>query len=65
MHGLAFAAPLAAGCPTVVTVHDLSFLRFPDAFRRSNRLYLSLFTRLSTQRAARVIAVSESTREDA
>jgi glycosyltransferase involved in cell wall biosynthesis len=64
LHGLAFAAPLASGCPTVVTVHDLTFLRFPDAFRRSNRLYLSLFTRLSTRRAARVIAVSESTRQD-
>jgi glycosyltransferase involved in cell wall biosynthesis len=64
LHGLAFATPLAAACPTVVTVHDLTFLRFPDAFRRSNRLYLSLFTRLSTRRAARVIAVSESTRQD-
>ena len=45
-------------------MHDLSFLRFPDAFRRFNRLYLSLITRASTRRAARVIAVSESTRQD-
>lgn len=64
LHGLAFVAPVAAACPTVVTVHDLSFLRFPAAFRPFNRLYLSLFTRRSTQRAARVIAVSESTRQD-
>ncbi len=64
LHGLAFAAPLLAPCPTVVTVHDLSFMRFPDAFRRGNRVYLTLFTRLSTRRAARVIAVSESTRRD-
>lgn len=64
LHGLAFAAPLAAACPTVITVHDLSFLRFPTAFRPFNRIYLSLFTRWSTRRAARVIAVSESTRQD-
>ena len=64
LHGLAFAGPLVARCPTVITVHDLSFLRFPEAFRRGNRLYLSLFTRISTRRAARVIAVSESTRQD-
>jgi glycosyltransferase involved in cell wall biosynthesis len=64
LHGCAFAAPLVAGCSTVVTVHDLSFLRYPDAFRLPNRLYLSLFTVLSTRRAARVIAVSESTRRD-
>ncbi len=64
LHGLAFAAPLAAACPTIVTVHDLSFLRFPEAFRRTNRTYLSLFTRLSVRRATRVIAGSESTRRD-
>ena len=64
LHGLAFAAPLAARCPTVITVHDLSFLRFPEAFHRVNRAYLTLFTKLSTRRAMRVIAVSESTRRD-
>ncbi len=64
LHGLAFAAPLAARCPTIVTVHDLSFLRFPEAFHRANRAYLTLFTQLSTRRATRVIAVSESTRRD-
>lgn len=64
LHGLAFAAPFLAPCSTVVTVHDLSFMRFPNAFRRGNRIYLTLFTRLSTRRAARVIAVSESTRRD-
>ena len=64
LHGLAFATPLACACPTVVTVHDLSFLRFPNAFRRFNRSYLSFITRISTRRAARVIAVSESTRQD-
>jgi glycosyltransferase involved in cell wall biosynthesis len=64
LHGMAFATPLAVACPTVVTVHDLSFLRFPEAFRRANRTYLSLFTRLSARRAARVIVGAESTRRD-
>ncbi len=64
LHGLAFAAPVVAACPTIVTVHDLSFLRFPAAFRPLNRWYLSWVTRASVGRAARVIAVSESTRRD-
>ena len=38
LHGLAYATPVAAACPTIVSVHDLSFMRFPDAFRRSKRL---------------------------
>jgi glycosyltransferase involved in cell wall biosynthesis len=64
LHGLAFAAPLAARCPTIITIHDLSFLRFPEAFRPVNRAYLTLATRASVRRAACVIAVSESTRQD-
>jgi glycosyltransferase involved in cell wall biosynthesis len=48
----------------VVTVHDLSFLFFPQSFRALNRSYLRLFTRLSVRRAQRVLAVSESTKRD-
>jgi glycosyltransferase involved in cell wall biosynthesis len=50
--------------PFVVTVHDLSFLSYPQGFRVLNRSYLRVFTRLSVQRARRVIAVSESTKHD-
>jgi glycosyltransferase involved in cell wall biosynthesis len=63
-HGLAFVTPLISPCPTVVTIFDLSFIRFPDAFRRANRAYLRLFTSLSARRAWRVIAISEHTRRD-
>jgi glycosyltransferase involved in cell wall biosynthesis len=61
---MAFVAPLFSPCPTVVTVLDLSFLRFPEAFKTFNRLYLGLMTRVSVRRASRVIAISESTRQD-
>jgi len=64
VHGLAYAVPLAAPCPTVVTIHDLSFMRFPDAFRPANRIYLSWMTRKAARRSARIVAVSESTRRD-
>lgn len=65
LHALAFVAPLAWRGRTVVTVFDLSFLLFPERFRVYNRLYLSLFTCLSAQRADRVIVISESTKRDA
>jgi hypothetical protein len=64
LHALAFVAPLAAPCPFVVTVYDLSFLRYPDAFRPFNRWYLRQFTARSVKRARAVIAISESTRQD-
>lgn len=64
LHGPAFVGPLLSGRPFVVTIHDLSFLRYPHNFRAGNRRYLQVFTRLSVQRARRVIAVSESTKRD-
>lgn len=64
LHAMAFVAPLFSPCPTVITVLDLSFLRFPEAFKVFNRLYLGLMTRVSVRRASHVIAISESTRQD-
>lgn len=63
-HGMAFVAPLRAPCPTVITVHDLSFITQPRTHKVFNRIYLSLYTRLACRRAARVIAVSEWTKRD-
>lgn len=64
LHALAFVAPLVTVCPFVVTVYDLSFMRFPEAFRPFNRWYLRTFTTRSVRRAAAVVTISDSTRRD-
>lgn len=64
VHALAFVSPLILLRPSVVTVYDLSFIRFPQVLPASRRLYLRLFTQLSCQRARRVIAISQSTARD-
>jgi glycosyltransferase involved in cell wall biosynthesis len=51
------------GCPAVVTVHDISYARAPELFSSRDRM-LFRFVRGSLRRAARVIAVSEFTRDD-
>jgi glycosyltransferase involved in cell wall biosynthesis len=61
LHAPAFVGPLCSPCPQVITVHDLSFLRYPALFKRSNRLYLKVMTGLACRRAAAVIAVSHFT----
>jgi glycosyltransferase involved in cell wall biosynthesis len=48
--------------PTVVTVHDLSYRYFPDAYSRSFRLWYSTIVPLVLHRANAVITVSESER---
>ncbi|HYU20923.1 MAG TPA: glycosyltransferase family 1 protein [Chloroflexota bacterium] len=65
VHALGTVAPCAWRGPTVVTLYDLSFMRFPELFKRGNRLYLRLLAPPSLRRASRVIAISEHTRQDA
>lgn len=64
LHGLAFTLPLAWSGRSVVTIFDLSFLRFPEHFNPANRLYLDLSTRLAVRRADRVLAISEHGRRE-
>ena len=64
LHALGFVSPSAWRGRTVVTVYDLSFLRFPEVYNRANRLYLSTFTPPSLRRADRVITISEDARRD-
>ncbi len=53
-------------CAGVVTLHDLAFLLFPEVLPRSKRAYHRTFTlRSLRQRAAKIIANSNSTRQDA
>ncbi len=63
-HGCLNVAPLFSPIPTVITIHDLAFMRFPQTFRSYNRIYLDLATRLSARRASRILAVSEHTKRE-
>jgi glycosyltransferase involved in cell wall biosynthesis len=58
-HGMLNVVPFACPVPSVVTVHDLAFIRFPHTFRAYNRTYLDFATRISVKRASHVLTVSE------
>ncbi|MCY4527034.1 MAG: glycosyltransferase family 1 protein, partial [Anaerolineaceae bacterium] len=64
LHAAAFVGPLLQTRPAVVTVYDLSFLRFPQLLSPWRQRYLRLLTRHSCHRASRVIAISQSTASD-
>jgi glycosyltransferase involved in cell wall biosynthesis len=64
LHGLAYALPLGWTGPSVLTIYDLSFLLFPQAFNAANRIYLAASTRAAARRARRVLTISEHTRRD-
>ncbi len=51
--------------PTIVTVHDLSFVRYPRFFTPKQRLWHSLVgAKRTLERAAAIVAVSEHTKRD-
>lgn len=49
---------------SVVTIHDLGYLYFPQAHTFKARQYLDLSTRYSASQARRVIAISQATKND-
>jgi len=66
-HGLSHVLPYGiekTGVPSVVTIHDLIFIRYPEYYKKFDRhiyrhIYLS-----SCQRATRIIAISDQTKSD-
>lgn len=57
-------APMMAPCATALTIHDLTFLVFPDRFKRERRNYLRALTRVSARRARRIMTDSAHTKQD-
>ena len=56
---------LSAGTKSIITVHDLSFLRYPEFFSiRKNFWHKSLSIKRTIREAELVVAVSENTKND-
>lgn len=64
VHSLASTSPAWGPFRRVVTVHDLIYARFPEAHSGLRDRGMRLLVPLGVSRAARVIADSQSTRED-
>jgi glycosyltransferase involved in cell wall biosynthesis len=64
LHGLAYALPVGWPGRSLVSIYDPSFLRFPNAFKPVNRVYLAASTRAAARRARQVLTISEHSRRD-
>jgi glycosyltransferase involved in cell wall biosynthesis len=63
-HGPMHVVPMLTQVPSVITVHDLAFLRFPEQLPQGRRSFLVAATRLSVRKAQHVITVSQNTAND-
>lgn len=66
-HGLSHELPIGihkTGIPSVVTIHDLIFIRFPRYYGLIDRSIYRLKTKYACTHANKIIAISERTRQD-
>ncbi|MCB8982450.1 MAG: glycosyltransferase family 4 protein [Ardenticatenaceae bacterium] len=56
--------PVAGGIPTLLTVHDLSFVHYPEVYPAVLVKYLNRVVPWSVRRASHVLADSAATKED-
>jgi glycosyltransferase involved in cell wall biosynthesis len=59
-----YTAPLNCTVPIVVSVHDVSFLEFPEFFPRPRALQLRWSVKRTIRRAARILTPSEFSRRE-
>jgi glycosyltransferase involved in cell wall biosynthesis len=66
-HGLSHELPLGiaeSGIRSVVTVHDLIFMRYPQQFGRISRTIYALKVEKACRVAGKIIAISQKTKSD-
>jgi glycosyltransferase involved in cell wall biosynthesis len=64
LHATSFAVPLAWRGPLVVSIHDLTHLRFPELHGPGRRAYYRFFVGPSARRATAVLTESEFEKEE-
>jgi glycosyltransferase involved in cell wall biosynthesis len=64
LHCTTFRGPLRSRIPTVLTVHDLAIIRYPEVFPRWHRLYGTVGLRKVLRATDAVVAVSEFTKRE-
>lgn len=64
LHAPLNVQPVGCPVPVVLTIHDLTFIQYPDRFNPLKQRYLATLTRFSARRAARILADSKATKKD-
>lgn len=64
VHSLHYSFPVFLTCSKIVTIHDLTFFKYPENHLLVKRYYFRFFTRLAAILADRIITVSKSSARD-
>lgn len=59
-----YYAPIIKNCRLVVTIHDVSFIHYPECFNRMELIRNKLWIRNAAKRADSILTVSEYSKQD-
>jgi len=57
-------APRLAPCPTVISIMDLSYVHFPEMFKKSDLFQLKNWTAYSAKNAKKILTISKASKDD-
>jgi len=57
-------APLFLNCPLVISILDVSYKYFPELFKKKDLYKLSLWGKYSVKKAASIVTISNSSKDD-
>lgn len=57
-------APRFSPCPRLISIMDLSYIHFPEMFKKRDLWKLERWTAYSVSKARKILAISESTKDD-
>jgi glycosyltransferase involved in cell wall biosynthesis len=63
-HSAGYVLPFFSGIPSIVTIHDLIAIDFPQYCKNETALYYGLFLPRSIHKAKKIIAVSDTVKRD-
>src|SRR5262245_3325523 len=64
LHSPDFSPPLGGSFKSIITIHDLAFLMYPDILTADSRRYYNHQIKSAVRRADAILAVSEATKAD-
>jgi glycosyltransferase involved in cell wall biosynthesis len=63
-HSPSFVSSPFIKCPTIMTIHDLNHLKFPEYYTRFHRYYYNYIVKPSALKAKKILTVSEFSKKE-
>ncbi len=63
-HSPNYFVPPSSGAKLVTTIHDLTFIKYPETMTKADCLYFQKHVKQSINRSAKIITVSSNSRDD-